>query len=316
METPKPPPVADPPSAQEGWEPVQGRFVLDLPMVSVTIAGHEGYFVLDTGAPDTFVDTFWAKQAGLSVEEEEKRDDQIVADSSVWGAVLNAGGEEVHLKRLRCASLSHMATAMGAPIVGFFGNDYFQGHVIRLDYVKGVIARRSPEGFSYRGQGTQVPLNNHSPIALTLAMVTSSDGDAFGTIALLDTGFNSTLSLSEDFAKAAGIKPDPGELLDDGVVFRGPKSGVKHIAHIRGTSLWLTDTSSPEVEIGETFSNLPMQVGGGSFHDFFVIIDYTRSRMIFEPNPAAVPSLGLETDMKVPDSGMRIKRVVPGLLAD
>jgi hypothetical protein len=251
------------------------RYVLD--------TGGQGAFMNDPGMVDSLnlkiAGTMRVRGAGDAGEAGEA---WLVENVS-----FNIGGIELSNGLL---GVSRAASGPGfmAGLDGVIGRPVFASLVVEVDWEKRVVRFYDPSKFNYNGAGAILPLTfDNGGRPYTVASVTVAGDKAIAVKLVVDTGASHALSLD------AGSHP----------LIRLPEGAVKTVLG-RGSSGEITgytgrvksfqlgnyslkdvpttfpDQSSGTAGIGGRQGNL----GGGVLRRFKIIYDYSRSRMIVEPN--------------------------------
>jgi hypothetical protein len=236
------------------------------------------WFTLDTGSGFSYLDVSVARRLGLR--------------ASGSGAVRGAGAgavpvsfiESVTFKLPGLTSSGHRVntTDLGGlqghhRMDGLLGYDFISRYVITLDYAAGTMTIAEPVGFAYSGGGEILPIKFRGKwpyIAGTIAvpgnkpvtggfLVDSGSGDAVDDPAILKT-------------------TAPVRKVNTGVGLGRPGQGVLG----RATYLQLGSfrLDAPTAACCSSNPDDRRKIGTEVLRRFTVILDYTRGRMIIEPN--------------------------------
>lgn len=115
--------------------------------------------------------------------------------------------------QMRVGSMKRVSEAAGAEIFGALGSDFFEGQIVQLDFKKSVIRflSKSPDTKGATGDNAPIVLRmgekESNPFKKTFVTpnVTGAKINGKETKLLLDTGRATTIALSANAAKKAGL---------------------------------------------------------------------------------------------------------------
>ena len=192
---------------------------------------------------------------------------------------------------------------MGVHFDCVLGLPLFAQYVVEIDYTKRLITLYDPRGFEYRGSGRAVPLQVAVPPTMEAGIVTP-DGRTLKAAVALDLGSDAILDFQPSFqAKHHIMRMGQAEVPIDEMGL----TGEFHMSIVRLPSVDFAGyrLDKPLVAFmhtapGPSLSANDGYVGNSLLHRFTVIFDYSRERVIFEPNSSfGDPFKGNMTGIKV-----------------
>lgn len=200
-----------PACARAGTRRLEARLDRDLFFAPVRVAGGEGLFLIDTGAPVTVLDLAFAHRIGAPAQES-----QLLRGAggvrAGWKApamtVTPAGGPSVRLTP-SMTDLSRVAQGMGAPLAGVIGCDLLSGFVVTFDYRDGGVILAPP---SPPPPGASRMRFGQTPYVACLA---TAGGRSVAAEFQIDTGSNTAVEFWRPFAEKAfpDVEAQPGGVL-------------------------------------------------------------------------------------------------------
>jgi hypothetical protein len=238
------------------------------------------FFSIDSGSAATYLDTRTAEQLDLK--------------PSGSGTVHGAGTGRVtvqHIDNVRFELPSVITTHpeintidLGGTEVGdhkldgFFGFDFIRQFVVTIDYDAKLITLDDPATFTYRGDGSILPVEFRGKWPYIPGIIKVPGVPAEQTLFLVDSG-------SGDAVNHPLIKRSTGKLVKTraGVGVGTSEEGVRgKIEFVRFGRLLLRD--APSVCCGgEGDLRRYGQIGNDALRRFRVILDYAHDRIILEP---------------------------------
>jgi hypothetical protein len=172
-------------------------------------------------------------------------------------------------------------------MAGIIGYELFSHFVVDVDYAAKYINLDEPQGYRYRGSGESIPLTLRDGEIYVPAKVTVAGHDILEGQSVIDTGSNNTLMLAKSFVEDHKLLDSIGQTLP---ARGGGVGGEIQITMGRATSLRLRNfvVNNPVtafIKVGEIAEpGMAGNIGGRLLRRFRVIFDYSRRRMILEPN--------------------------------
>ena len=165
--------------------------------------GEPHWFILDTGATGTIIDTAVAKSASLPISG-----GQTVHGAGSGGSVqsqtsavdLEVGAVLFHVQQPLIMDLAHLlGPTIGRAPAGIIGSQFFREHFVDLDFERHRIKALPPASDRRWAYAAAVPLTFADWTPLTHVRLTLPSGRVVTANALLDLGAKSTFLLPEPF---------------------------------------------------------------------------------------------------------------------
>ncbi|MEW6742280.1 MAG: aspartyl protease family protein [Planctomycetota bacterium] len=287
--------------------------------VSVETAGPY-WFILDTGAPTSYMDKSLAESLGLEVLSRSIERDSNRLTSFLKNPVhLTAKGFNHVASGVIVGELDRwFSPLVGRSVTGLLGVDFVRENVIEIDYQQERVRLCSPEGFRYQGEGTVIPAILSTYVWVNV-LLTAPGGQATGVMAILDTGYDGALSMTRRQAQALEI--DSGEST---TVEASTQSlyAVGVDQYFRLNALELARFKLAAVPIGVRDDALiagapDTFLGADLLARFTLILDLKRQRIILEPNDEFASPFRTDcTGMGVAAQGEQFDRFVVKVVHD
>ena len=227
---------------------------------------------------------------GLQLSEEKLKGNGIgggFTGGYVKSVTLAAGGASVSDQPLAAFKLNQPP---GFDFDGVIGYDFIRAFVVTIDYQKKTLTLTDPKTYAYRGKGTILPIDLNGRKTPLIRSRFEIRGHATVTGRLeIDSGFDGAFRLNSPFVKKQ-------RLIES---FRSNKNQVSHgaggddqnaLVMVRAVTLGpirmsnaATALSLADQGAGASTASDGL-VGGEVLRRFRVTIDYSRSRLILEPN--------------------------------
>lgn len=266
----------------------------DLMVIPVSINGSRPLrYVLDTGGQgatlsnSTVAETLNLKIAGTVQVRGAGGGGATTPASVAEGVTFNIGGIELSDASLVMRRPIFGSGSMAGPD-GVIGRPVFGNLVVEVDWEKRVVRFYEPAKYKYSGAGTALPLTfDEGGRPYMMAAVTVTGNKAVPVKLVVDSGASHALSL--DVGSNAEIKLPEGAV--KAVLGQGASGEVTgYTARVKNFQLGnylLKDvpTSFPDASAGTAgLGGRQGNLGAGVLRRFKVIYDYSRQRMIVEPN--------------------------------
>jgi hypothetical protein len=268
-------------------------------------------FILDTGDKVAIVDIGRAKSLGLTLEGSVNVGGAgagTLKGSMVRNASLSVVGlEGVTQPVVMAIPLDGLAPRFGHDIDGIIGADFIRQFVLEIDYPARLLRFYDKDKFEYSGSGEAIPLTFvYGGYPVISSEILIAGRDPIKGRFVIDIGSGASLALHRPFVEREGLLAvTPKTIRAIGTGGAGGKVTGRsgRIAGIRIGKFQIENlpTLFSEDKTG-AFANSDLQgnIGALILSKFKVIFDYSRSRMILEPN-ASLPELILPAG-----SGLRI----------
>jgi predicted aspartyl protease len=246
---------------------------------------------IDTGTSGVFavVKTQTAKRLGLAPRGGYKVG-SVGGELSVqtaYGVTVNLPGVEFPNRRIEIVSLGDDDEPGEPHIDGTFGGDFLKQFVTEIDFTNHVISLYTPALYHYAGNGIVVPLtiDQDGKPFVSLTMTTPEGASVAGRF-ILDTGLSGTLAFFAPTVRKY-------RLIRSSKTVEAPASDEaggeyrRRIGRARTLQLGGVTIENPAVSYSTTGGadeNADGSLGMEILRRFRMIIDYTRSRIILEPN--------------------------------
>ncbi|MFN2480714.1 MAG: aspartyl protease family protein [Pyrinomonadaceae bacterium] len=260
------------------------------------------WFILDTGASATIINERVAKELGLRSGRREKGTGTggEIEVGMIDGVSLSMTGATVTDQTVGAFPLDMFAPIAGRQVGGIIGYDFIKEFVIEIDYAASLLNLYEPAGYVYRGAGEIVPVNLIERKPWVRAALVVSERQSFEGTFEIDTGGDGVMVVSTPFVKK--------HRLDELIANRraGNSGGAGGMigssdARVAGVRLGRFTLDRPIVTLIQARSGeyatekFDGVIGGEFFRRFKLIVDYSRRRVILEPN--ARLNDPVETDM-------------------
>ena len=248
------------------------------------------WFGLDTGATHSLIDLRYAESLRLKSESSQRiggaggyEEASIFKDVSI-----KLPGADLYNQTLWGLGLDAIATANGREMAGILGYDLFKRFVVDIDYVANLMSLHVPFAYEYRGIGQSIPLNVQPDGAIYVqARVQAPGGNPIEGEFVIDTGGTGILLLARRFVEQHRIMESVGKTLAvrGGGVGGEIRLGMGRLKSLEVGRFAITNPLTGFTEVGEIAdAGKAGNIGGGFLRRFRVIFDYSRKRMILEPN--------------------------------
>ncbi|HVG30257.1 MAG TPA: aspartyl protease family protein [Pyrinomonadaceae bacterium] len=260
------------------------------------------WFILDTGASASILNERVAKGLGLRAGRREKGTGTggPIEVGMIDGVSLSLPGVSVSSQTVGAFPLDQFAPIAGRAVGGIIGYDFIKEFVIEIDYAAGLLNLYEPAAYVYKGAGEIIPVNLIERKPWVRATLAVSDEQSFEGTFEIDTGGDGVMVVSTPFVKRHGL----GELIPNR---RAANSGGA------GGMVGASDGRVASVRLGRFTLKRPIVtliqarsgeyatekfdgvIGGEFFRRFKLVVDYSRRRVILEPNAGLNDPV--ETDM-------------------
>jgi len=271
------------------------------------------------------IDARLAERLGLKVQgklEGRRSGDSSIDVGLVKNVIFGFPGVEVANQSTGTIQLQSSDALLGRTISGLLGYDFFSRFVVEIDYIAKKINLYDPKSYQYRGNGESIPITVDGSLPYIRAKITLTARDTVQGKFLIDTGTSCFLELNRSFIErnklfepihhasqpsSSATSQDEQVVIVDGKRLQFGRFVIKNP---------VVRLSKPTRGV-EANPDQDAIVGAELLRRFKVIFDYSRNRMILEPN--AHFDEPINTDMSGADiiaegpgfNTFRIRGVVP-----
>lgn len=291
----------EPKEAGPAFEFAVGNQSLDIPIQLVAnhiylptqVDGQDPlWFVLDSGAGATVIDTEWAAQFNLDTQgniEGRGTGQESVNVQLINGVSLGLPGVELKDQTIASIALGQLGMLAGRRIDGIIGYNFFNSFIVEIDYEHSLVHLYDPATYEYTGNGTVIPFIFEENLPTIEADLTVA-GETHTAKFTIDTGATSALGINKPFSDAHQLMDKISPLLT-GLQGFGVGGGAES-ALGRIDSLAIGPYTLPHIATGFSLAesgafadpNRAGLIGGEVLRRFTVIFDYGNQVMILEPN--------------------------------
>jgi hypothetical protein len=251
------------------------------------------WFILDSGAEDLLLDTEQANALGLSSTSrswaggagENKYDIAYVG-----GAMLRLSDLQLENLTLSVTSLSTVGLYDGRAVDGIIGYHLLSRYTVEIDYAARVVRLYDPQHYRYSGTGESIPIEMLGKTPVVNALVRLPAREPVRARLMLDTGAPGELILNSPFVEAHRLLDSNLRTIHDPAsVGLGGNSDIL-LGRAESLQVGRFELAHPIVgfarDKGGAFARTDVDgvVGGEVLRRFKVIFDYSRKRLILEPN--------------------------------
>jgi hypothetical protein len=252
-------------------------------------------FILDTGDKVAIVDLNRAQSLGLTLQNEVRVGGAgagTLKGSQVKDASLTVLGVEGNVQPVAMAlPLDILKPNFGQEIDGIIGGDFIKQFVVEIDYPARLLRLHDKDKFTYSGPGEIIPIRlNGLGYPVVEGEVTAAGPPAVKAEFLLDIGSGGSLALHTPFVEQQHLPaPDQKTIRAIGGGGAGGKVTGK-IGRIAELKIGTFQIQNPATLFSEdragafATSQLQGNIGAQILTKFKVFLDYSRNRIILEPN--------------------------------
>ena len=250
-------------------------------------------FVLDTGDQYAIINLDRAKELGLKLRGQVRvggagaaqQNGAFVDDASFVVAGLSGFSQKMML----ALPIGQLAPRLGQDFDGIIGHDFINEFVVEIDYQAHVLRLHNKETFSYRGPGQSIPITFEHGHPLLEAEVTPTGRSPLKGKFVLDIGAGLALALYSPFVNEHALLNDTKTIRAlSGMGAGGETNGrIGRVTELRvGNFLIKSPVTlfSEDKEGAFASARLAGNIGTRIASRFKVFLDYTRNRIILEPN--------------------------------
>ncbi len=281
------------------------------------------WFTLDTGAAASVINTRRARELGLALAGNSRAQGAggTVESSRLSGIKFSLPGVELNNLTVMALALDSIEASAGRSMDVILGAELFARYVVEVDYASKLITLYEPQTFVYQGKGEILPLTfaqNHPYVRgrVNLQGQPPIEGDF-----VIDAGSNFALTMLPAFAGKHKMLEHVSPVIQSRARGVGGDFAIA-IGRVESLELGRFKLHNPTTAFPERGffgrEGAAGNIGGLILRRFKVIFDYSRKRMILEPNNQYgeafdfdMSGLALVTDSPV-FKQIRINRVIEG----
>lgn len=257
-------------------------------------------FIFDTGASFSVINSQRAAELGLKPQGDVRGNATggAVHGSYTKGVSLSVQGAEVSDQLIASMPFS---TPPGFEFDGVIGCDFINHFVVEIDYQNKVMNLYNPRTYAYSGKGEVIPLilaAGSTPLVSTKIIL---EGRAPVEAKLeVDTGADGTFVINSPFVRKQKLAEAMSETAQSNNNGAGGEQTLL-VGHAKAVHLGRLVFDNPPVGLSQDTEGSGASeendgvIGGEIFRRFKVILDYSRKRMILEPNSSFNDPYNLET---------------------
>lgn len=261
-------------------------------------------FILDSGASVWVVDQGRAGTLNLKTQEEGKITGAgagIVDVAYTKNVSFGLAGIETSVKSVALIDLSALGEALGQKVDGIIGYDFFERYVVEIDYDARFVRLYDPVAYNYSGKGEILPITIKKKHAFVNAKMKLAGNESVMREYLVDSG--------------------SADAVNDDLIAQSTSPKVEIVGGVGlGKEFKVILSRVERLQLGNyVFENTNgasggQKIGGELLHRFTVIFDYSRRRMILEPNrhfadAFVFDAFGAELRLEKEAKGFRVSAV-------
>ncbi len=291
------PPLLTPPPKPSGfeaaangpeWTALKSQIAIGQPLVEGRIGDATGWFVLDTGAPETCFDERWAREHHLDITAEPETNTEKARKGRVAQATVVVGSITLNVANVPCYDMQYHAGRPGPAVAGFLGYEFLVKHAVRIRYRDGAIDVAAVERPMIPEGSFTIPVAlAHRPFVTVL--VSQGAMPPFGVPAVIDTGLFGNLKLSGACATRLRLAIKEGS--DVPMWSVQGRRRLKEAGDIRlDFGPIKVDALNALVDEAEKSTERSHEalIGSGVLSRFVVVIDYPHSVVVLAPQENTV----------------------------
>lgn len=249
------------------------------------------WFIFDTGAESTVIDTELAKTLRL------KPNGKIVGSGGAGTAQavrfkavsMRLPNIEISNQTIYGLPLDSFSSPLGKKISGVIGCDIIKEFVVEIDYASRKINLYQPDSYQYSGAGEIFPLTFEENLPFVRARIALEGRAAIDGKFEIDSGSTGAILFNTPFVKKHQLLKSVSRTSETRIGGVGGTAQaflerVKSIALGRFTLENAVARFSQATRGDYASAKYDGLIGGEIFRRFKTIFDYSRKRMILEPN--------------------------------
>lgn len=242
------------------------------------------WFILDTGASVNIVKQKRAQDLSLKLESKQDVFDGLPYTK---GVSLNLPGAELADQTVFAAPIESLEPSVGRTIDGIIGADIFNRFVVEIDYAAERINLYQPESYSYKGAGEIIPVTIEDDTPFVNVRLTQPESNSAEGKFLVDTGASAALNVFRRFDDPHKFSGSLVKTLENTGIGFSNRSPIR-TGRIKKFQLGRFVVENPVASFSQAADSSDEtgdgEIGGEFLRRFKVVIDYSRKRIILEPN--------------------------------
>lgn len=250
------------------------------------------WMVIDSGASANAIDAGVAQALGLEISEGGLAHGAggSVEQGMVHDATLRLPGATLAGAQFGTIPLGAFKLQTGRAMDAILGHPLFSRSVVRVDYVARTLDILPAATFRYSGRGVVIPLTFEQQLPYVTARITLPGRAPIKGRFVIDLGSSQALILSEPFVRRERVlEAVPRTIQTRGRGVGGQAQSL--VGRVTGLELGGLRIDRPTAVMRVSDQGLISapgtagNIGGEILRRFTVTFDYSRKRMILEPNP-------------------------------
>lgn len=260
------------------------------------------WFIFDTGANSTIIDEQLIEKLKLRTrgKAQGSASGGAIEAELIPGVSLALPGVKAFNQTVASLPINGVSPMIGKSIGGIIGYDFIKQFVVEVDYNAKVINLYAPASYENPGSGDIVPIKFINKKPFVNVKIKLEGRDAVEGTFMIDTGANEVMTVNSPFVRAHQFLKSLTRIKQANL--GGLGGSAKSItARVENIQLGRFVISNPLVSFSQAakgsdaLANYAGTLGGEIFRRFTLILDYSRRRIILEPN-AHLPE-SVEEDM-------------------
>lgn len=264
---------------------VQVEVRANIVFVPVTVNGRGPFwFELDSGFQNCALERTLAPSLGLEVGPTQRVDAPggSVERATVADAHLAIAGLELPEPAVSALDLAQFGAFMGRAPDGILGYDLFRAWVVEIDYEHRQLRLFDPRSFVPRSTGAVLAVDTSLRQPYVNAVIEAQDGRRAEGRFEIDTGSLDALVLNAPFAKTNALTSGAATLAAHGRSIGGETEAT--LARMGALELGGLRLAAPVSGVVEDAVERAGQISAETLRRFTLTFDYSRARLILEPN--------------------------------
>lgn len=251
------------------------------------------WFILDTGASITVLNTDVARSLGLDLKgkiEGRGAGEGSVEVNLIPDVSVTLPGVELDGQTVAALPLGDIEARMGRAVDGILGYDFISRFVVEIDYFDHSLTLHDRHTFDYQGDGAVAPVVLAGSTPEVEAAITAPGGEPITGEFLVDTGASGSVICTKPFAAANHLSSAFSKTFEyiGGFGVGGESSST--IARLASLTIGGLTFKAPACALSHDEGgaladpHIAGLIGGMVLSRCTVFFDYDRKRMILEPN--------------------------------